>query len=79
MSFMDTVKDKLGLAKDKAGDMARQHPDKVDSGIDKAAQTADPKTGGKHSDKIDTGADKAKGAADKLGGEGGGQDTGGRT
>ncbi|SHN25484.1 antitoxin [Actinacidiphila paucisporea] len=77
MSFMDTLKDKLGLAKDKAGDMARQHPDKVDSGIDKAARTADSKTGGKYSEKIDTGADKARDAADKLGGEGGGRDTGG--
>ncbi|CAG6392942.1 antitoxin [Streptomyces cocklensis] len=78
MSFMDTLKDKLGLAKDKAGDTARQHPDKVDSGIDKAAQTADSKTGGKHSDKIDTGADKAKDTMGNLGDKGG-QDTGGTT
>ncbi|UWE11830.1 antitoxin [Actinacidiphila bryophytorum] len=79
MSFMDTIKDKLGLAKDKAGDMARQHPDKVDSGIDKAAQTADSKTGGKYSDKIDTGSDKAKDAMGKLGDKSGGQDSGGTT
>jgi antitoxin protein of toxin-antitoxin system len=72
MSFMDTLKDKLGLAKEKA----RQHPDQVDSGIDKASQTADSKTGGKYSDKIDTGGDKAK---DAMGGDRGGQDTGGRT
>jgi|UPI000691D52C hypothetical protein len=79
MSFMDTIKDKLGLAKDKGGDMARQNPDKVDSGIDKAAQTADSKTGGKHSDKIDTGADKAKDTMGNLGDKGGGRDTGGTT
>jgi hypothetical protein len=78
MSFMDTLKDKLGLAKDKAGDTARQHPDKVDSGIDKAAQTADTRTGGKHSGRIDTGADKAKDSMGKLG-DRGGQDSGGMT
>ncbi|WP_333766644.1 antitoxin [Streptomyces sp. IBSBF 2435] len=75
MSFMDTLKDKLGMAKGKAGDLAEQHGDKVDSGIDKAAKTADSKTGGKYSDKIGTGADKARDAAGKLGDKGG-RDTG---
>lgn len=77
MSFMDTLKDKLGLAKGKAGDYAQQHPDKVDSGVDKAAQTADSRTGSKHTGQINTGADKAKGAAGKLGDKGG-QDGGGQ-
>jgi hypothetical protein len=76
MSFMDTLKDKLGMAKGKAGDMAEQHPDKVDSGSDKSSQTADPKTGGKHSDRIDTGADKARDAMGNRGDQGG-QDSGG--
>ncbi|MFI0719676.1 antitoxin [Streptomyces sp. NPDC021224] len=71
MSFMDTLKDKLGMARGKAGDLARQHGDKVESGIDKAAQMADSKTGGKYSDKIGSGADKAKSATQNLGGKGG--------
>lgn len=71
MSFMDTLKDKLGIARGKAGDLARQHGDKVDSGIDKAGQTIDSKTGGKYSDKIDTGVDKAKDAMGNLRDEGG--------
>src|SRR5262249_4714504 len=29
MSFMDTLKEKLGMSKDKAGDLARQHGDKI--------------------------------------------------
>lgn len=72
MSFMDTLKDKLGMAKGKAGGLARQHGDKVESGIDKAARMADSKTGGKYSDKISSGADKAKNAAQNLGGKGDG-------
>ncbi|WP_327288379.1 antitoxin [Streptomyces sp. NBC_01198] len=76
MSFMDTLKDKLGMAKGKAGDMAEQHPEKVDSGIDRAANTADSKTGGKHTDKIDTGADKARDAMGNRGDQGG-RDSGG--
>jgi hypothetical protein len=73
MSFMDTLKDKLGMSKDKAGDLARDHGDKIDSGIDKAGRAADSKTGGKYSDRIDSGADKAKGAVDDYGKQGGGQ------
>jgi hypothetical protein len=70
MSFMHTLKDKLGLAKGKADDYAQQHPEKVDSGVDKTAQTADSKTGGKHTDRIDTGAEKTKDAMGKLGDKG---------
>lgn len=83
MSFKDTMKDKLGMAKGKAGDFAQQHGGKVESGIDKAAKTADSKTRGKYSEKIGNAADKAKGAMGKLGGksgqDSGGQDTGGPT
>ncbi|NJP47542.1 antitoxin [Streptomyces sp. PRB2-1] len=75
MGFMDTIKDKLGMARSKAGDYAQQHGDKVESGIDKAAQTADSKTGGKYSDKIKTGTQKAKDAARNLGDKGGGGQT----
>lgn len=72
MSFMDTIKDKLGMAKGKADDMMRQHGDKVDQGIDKAGETADRRTGGKYSDRIDSGVEKAKGAAHERGEQGGG-------
>ncbi|MFI0899767.1 antitoxin [Streptomyces sp. NPDC020983] len=78
MSFMDTLKDKLGMARSKAGGLAQKHGDKVESGIDKAAHVADSKTGGKYSDKISSGADKAKNATQNLGGkdDGGGQASG---
>jgi hypothetical protein len=62
MSFMDTLKDKLGMSKGKAGDLAQQHGDQVNQGIDRAGQTLDDRTGGKYSDRIDTGTDKAKDA-----------------
>jgi hypothetical protein len=64
MSFMNTLKDKLGMSKGKAGDLARQHGDKIDQGVDKAGQTLDSKTGGKYGDQIDSGTEKAKGAID---------------
>lgn len=77
MGFMDTLKDKLGMARSKATEYTRQHGDKVESGIDKAAKTADQKTGGKYSDKIGSGSEKAKETARKMG-EQGGQDGGGQ-
>jgi hypothetical protein len=73
MGFMDTLKDKLGMARTRATEYTRQHGDKVDSGVDKAARTVDQKTGGKHSDQIGKGADKAKDAARKMGEKGDGQ------
>jgi hypothetical protein len=45
---------------DKAKDLLRQHGDKVDRGLDKAAELADRKTGGKHRDQIDRIVDEAK-------------------
>ncbi len=65
MGFMDSIKEKLGN-RGKAEDMARQHGDKVDEGIDRAGRTTDEKTGGKHSDQIHTGTDKAKDAMGKY-------------
>ena len=38
----------------------------VSSGIDKAADVIDDKTGGKHTEKIDDAADKAKDFVEKL-------------
>jgi hypothetical protein len=42
---------------DKAKDMMGEHPDAVDSGIDKAGDFADEKTGHEHTEQIDRGAD----------------------
>ncbi|CAM2771992.1 antitoxin [Prescottella defluvii] len=56
MGFMDSVK---GLV-DKGQELAAEHSDKVQDVIDKAADIADEKTGGKYSDKIDKAAEAAK-------------------
>lgn len=66
MGFLDTLKAKLGPAKDKAADLAQQHGDKIGQGLDKAAKTVDEKTKGKYSDKIESGTGKAKEALDRL-------------
>lgn len=50
----------------KAKDFARQHPDKVEQGLDKLGDIADQKTGGKYSGQIDKGEDMLR---ERLGGE----------
>lgn len=55
MGFLDD-------ALDKAKDMASEHSEQVSAGLDKAADLADEKTGGKYGDQIDGGVDKAKDA-----------------
>ena len=50
----------------KAKGMFKGNQDKVNDGVDKAADLADDKTGGKYSDHIDTGAEKAKDVVDDL-------------
>jgi len=55
MSILDKVK---GLMKGKG--------EKVDSAIDKAADFADDKTGGRYTEKIEGAADKAKDVVEKL-------------
>ncbi|QCW51543.1 antitoxin [Nocardioides dongxiaopingii] len=62
MGFLDDAKNKLTHAVD-------DHGDKIEAGIDKAADLADSKTGGKFHDKIETGTGKAKDALDKLDGK----------
>ncbi|WP_211357192.1 antitoxin [Nocardioides rubriscoriae] len=59
---MDDIKGKLEDAVD-------EHGDKIADGIDKAADLADDKTGGKHHDKIAGATDKAKDALDGLDGK----------
>ena len=57
----------LDNLKDKAQDLIEQHGDKIDSGLEKAAQIVDEKTGGKYHDKIAGGVDKAQEALDRVG------------
>ncbi|MCS0605739.1 antitoxin [Streptomyces sp. LP11] len=66
MGLLDNMKHKLAPAKDKVSDLARQHGDKVQHGIDKAARAVDERTKGKYTDKIHAGTDKAKDAMDRL-------------
>ena len=55
MGLLDTIKGALqGKSK------------QVNSGIDKAADVVDDKTGGKHTEKIDDAAEKVKDVVDKL-------------
>lgn len=70
MSFMDSLKGKLGMSKDKAADLTRQHGDKIGQGLDKAAKTVDSKTGGKYSSQINSGVDKARDAMKDNGDKG---------
>jgi len=51
----------------KAKKAVTENKDKVEEGIDKAAEFADDKTGGKHTDKIEGAADKVKDALGNLG------------
>ena len=50
----------MGGFMDKAQDMAEQHDDKVDQGVEKAGDFADQKTGGGHSEQIDSAVDQAQ-------------------
>ncbi|MFJ5834425.1 antitoxin [Streptomyces sp. NPDC093089] len=69
MGLLDSLKAKLGPAKGKVADLAQQHGEKIDHGLDKAAKLVDEKTKGKYSDKIHSGTGKAKEAIDRMGHE----------
>ncbi|MBO0769707.1 MAG: antitoxin [Solirubrobacterales bacterium] len=56
MAFVDNLKD---LANKAQGAVSQNH-DKIHSVIDKAASTADQRTGGKYSDQLNKVSDKAK-------------------
>ncbi|MYS89866.1 MULTISPECIES: antitoxin [Streptomyces] len=80
MGLLDNVKAKLGPAKGKVSDLAQRHEDKIQHGLDKAAQVVDKRTKGKYSDRIQSGTGKAKGAMDRLAHKGdSGADAGGPT
>ncbi|MEU2116913.1 antitoxin [Streptomyces sp. NPDC016459] len=67
MGLLDSLKAKLGPAKDKVADLAQQHGEKINHGLDKAARMVDEKTKGKYSGKIQSGTGKAKEALDRIG------------
>ncbi|MDQ0751721.1 hypothetical protein QF034_005952 [Streptomyces africanus] len=80
MGLLHNVKAKLGPAKGKVSDLAQRHEDKIQHGLDKAAQVVDKRTKGKYSDRIQSGTGKAKGAMDRLAHKGdSGPDGGGTT
>jgi hypothetical protein len=54
---------------DKAKDLLNEHNDKVDQGIDKAAEVINQKTGGQHAEQINQGAEQAKRAMDNQSGQ----------
>ncbi|MEW2072360.1 antitoxin [Streptomyces sp. NPDC012403] len=66
MGLLDNLKARLGPAKDKVSDLAHQHEDRIQHGLDRAARTVDERTKGKYSDRIQTGTGKAKDAVDRL-------------
>ncbi len=70
MGFLDKFKKHGAEIKDKAADLAASQGDKIDAGIDKAADLANKATQGKFDGQIDGAADKAKDAADKLADDG---------
>lgn len=66
MGLLDKLKKKAPELKKQAADLAASQNDKIDQGIDKAADLASKATKHKYDAKIDGAAGKAKDAADKL-------------
>lgn len=55
--------------KDKITDAVSDNSEKIQDGLDKAADFIDDKTGGRFSDQIDTGQEKASEFLDKIDGD----------
>lgn len=51
---------------DKVGDLAKEHEDKVEAGIEKVGDIIDEKTGGKYSEQVDQAQKVANEQFDKL-------------
>lgn len=66
MGLLDNLKAKIGPARDKVSGLAQQHEDRIQHGLDKAAQTVDKRTKGKYSDRIQSRTGKAKEAVDRF-------------
>lgn len=54
---------------DKAGDLAKQHEDRIEAGIERAGDFVDEKTGGKYAGQVDQAQDFANEHLDKVTGE----------
>ncbi|WP_262848765.1 antitoxin [Mumia quercus] len=67
MGAFDKLQDGAEDLKDKAQAFLQEHGDKIDSGIDKASDFVEDKTGGKVN--LDKAADVLKDGIDKLDGE----------
>ena len=61
LGLVEKAKEAANTAQEKAGELAHDNKEKIDSAIDKAGAVIDEKTKGKYSDKID----KATGVAHK--------------
>ncbi len=59
MGFLDRFRGK-------AEKVVEDHGDQIKSGVDKAGDFVDDKTGGKYTDKIQTAEDKMSDAVDKM-------------
>jgi MT0933-like antitoxin protein len=58
----------MGLKDNMEGKLS-EHGDQAKTGVDKAGDMVDKKTGGKHADKVDAAQDKARGMIDDRGDE----------
>ena len=67
--FLDKAKDLAKGLQGKAKTTVGENQEKIESGIDKAADFVDEKTKGKYSEKIGKGKDAAHRAVDKIGGD----------
>ncbi len=54
---------------DKIGDLAKQHEDKIEEGIEKTGDFVDEKTGGKYAERVDQAQQAANDQLDKLTGD----------
>ncbi len=75
--FLDKAKDLAKDASVKARSAVADHSDKIDGGIDKAAEFVDDKTKRKYTDKIETVQAKAHELVDKIAEGDGGPGEGG--
>ena len=66
MSFLDKAKRAFDSARGRAGELAEQHGDKIESAIDKGGEFVDRRTHGKYTDTDGKVGSKAKDATDKL-------------
>ncbi|MFG2936590.1 antitoxin [Streptomyces sp. NPDC048282] len=59
--------DRLKNLADKAEDLAEEHGDVIETGLEKAGDLADERTDGKYTEQIDTGVTKAQQLVERLG------------